>query len=488
MDQLSFSSSVCSREKRDYRSGFELLCQEGIKFTHAYTTSTLSLPAMSSVLTGEDPWQTHLRTNNQFLSSVEKTLAEKAAEQGYNTGLVTGGPPLLRASGLQQGFLFFDDNITPTPKWPLRPAKQSVASLMNWLTEVESPFLSWIYLPDLAFPEYQTVNDLGENRPLTWDAQFEEVDSQLFRLFQWMKKTNRWNNTWIVLHSNQGQGRFDQLRSSVTQIFLMIKPPPMNKNLNSEVSGGWSMNRYVSLSDVGATLEEILRQNVQKKRAEEITTELGVGVSFLEELNQKSDSTAGTRPLITLSDWALWKGIRRQVSFSIRSEELLYIEDQAHSVYNALTDRFENSALPSSDNNFLKMLRRRDEILNNHPEINRWSDVSPSPVPNATANPQNCLDLLGDVVMDNLTLKKCPDKIALALIEWHHRDNSETKKKAIRMYNQYLIGRKLVELNQNSNEPWDVNPRFMESKKIVDLIINDSRFAKFKIQLNQDSR
>jgi len=64
VDRLGVGFNVCPSESDDATgSGFGEICREGVRFTHAFTTSTLSAPAMGSILTGHYPYRNGLRHN-----------------------------------------------------------------------------------------------------------------------------------------------------------------------------------------------------------------------------------------------------------------------------------------------------------------------------------------------------------------------------------------------------------------------------------------
>ena len=61
-----------------------------------------------------------VRDNGLFvLAAEQQTLAEILKAQGYRTGAAIGGFPLIARYGLNQGFDFYDDRLTPTYESPL---------------------------------------------------------------------------------------------------------------------------------------------------------------------------------------------------------------------------------------------------------------------------------------------------------------------------------------------------------------------------------
>ena len=66
--------------------GFEAFCSESVRFTHAYTPSTMSTSALASIFTAKYPIDHKvLHNGKQFLSANHETIAEVAKIKGYNT-------------------------------------------------------------------------------------------------------------------------------------------------------------------------------------------------------------------------------------------------------------------------------------------------------------------------------------------------------------------------------------------------------------------
>ena len=118
-------------------SGFQLMCQESIRFTHAFTTSPLAAPAMASILTGHYPLEHGLRHHGlSFLSSQKETLAEKAQEYGLATAFFSGGAPALRKYNIQQGFELFDDSFNLSQSNVYRKFEQSLELFKDWSDDI----------------------------------------------------------------------------------------------------------------------------------------------------------------------------------------------------------------------------------------------------------------------------------------------------------------------------------------------------------------
>ena len=87
VENLGFNSFSCSESAESgRRAGLQTFCDEGVRFTHAYTPSTLSQATIASIFTAKAPHQHGLRHNgSQTLSAKMETVAEAALARGYRT-------------------------------------------------------------------------------------------------------------------------------------------------------------------------------------------------------------------------------------------------------------------------------------------------------------------------------------------------------------------------------------------------------------------
>lgn len=82
---------------------------ESRTFTHAWSTSTHTLPSHSSMFSGVYPQQNGQVDYYSRLPGAVETLAERLSAHGYRCGLVSDGVIVSRSHGLDQGFESFDE-------------------------------------------------------------------------------------------------------------------------------------------------------------------------------------------------------------------------------------------------------------------------------------------------------------------------------------------------------------------------------------------
>lgn len=328
--------------------GIKAFCEDGIRFSHAYTTSTLSQAAMASLLTGLYPIEHGLRHNgNQSLSAKWQTVAEAAAYNGYQTSFFSGGPPLLRKSGLSQGFEVFDDHFKREEAVHYRPAKEVNELFFRWRTQEVGgdPFFSVLYFADLQFTTVTTVSDLGEVRARSFDGQLRAVAEAVTRVVQYLKSHGRWHNSHVVLVGLNGRSSGGSelpplnIHSDKTQVAFFFKPARRMQDQGPQ----WAVDRNVSLADLGHTLYEL----VGTKPIHPANAELErVSLSAL-AANPQADWQE-ERTILTETAWGEWRNVSG-IRYGFRRRHYFMIYDAPTRVYNTLLDRLEQTALPRND-------------------------------------------------------------------------------------------------------------------------------------------
>jgi hypothetical protein len=399
VDRLGNDFNGCRSESDDAAgSGLAELCKESVRFTHAFTTSTLSAAAAGSILTGQYPYGSGLRHNGRgelgTLSASVETVAERALEKGFRTLFVAGGAPLLRRTGLHQGFEIFDDSLQPSAIRMHRPAREVAEIFMKWIegrlrtddrsrnSLVTDPFFALLHLADLQIPWGPSPDDSGRVRESTVRGQLQEIDETLLRLWAYLRREKLWDKTTIVLVGLQGDSadvRASEipaldLHSEMTHVTLLIKEGMRSPSSTSAPGQpdykwspkSWSFDVNVSLADVGATLMTWIDPK--------FTDVLGGehGSSLAEALKGPGDSVEQWRSLdrliVSESAWARWQLDQQlPIRVAIRRGPHLYIHDQTastSSIYHTLTDAFEVSPLPKRNKRTAELEQEFGDIAN----------------------------------------------------------------------------------------------------------------------------
>lgn len=352
VEGLGFESLSCDAEEVSERTfdAIRPFCEEAVRFSHAYSPSTMSQATMASLMTGLYPFDHGVRNNGpDFLSARFHTLAEGAVAKGYHTLFVSGGAPIWRKSGLSQGFEMFDDATEISPGVYYRPAEEVFRITQNWIEHesLGSPFLAVTFLNDLLFPQVATKTNEGEVRERTSEAQVEEISEKLGELVRWLKSKRIWNSTNVVLVGLNSLKRYEgdtkpntlSLKSSSVQVVLFIKPA--RKETENRIQ--WAVDKDVSLVDLGKTMFEWLGLNSPACSIPALEPESLVGA-----LDNAEPVWRENRMILSETAWPDWidnAGTR----FALRQNQLLYINDEPPLIFNTLTDRMEVLPLKSND-------------------------------------------------------------------------------------------------------------------------------------------
>lgn len=352
VEGLSFNSVNCDAEELGESSleGLRTFCEESVRFSHAFTPSTMSQAALASLMTGLYPFDHNVRTNgSDFLSGRFRTLAEVASQHRYHTYFVSGGPPIWRKSGLAQGFELFDDNVEISSASPYRPAGEVAKLAVQWIEQQHDgrPFFATLFLADLQFPQVVTVSDTGDAREKSRQSQVAEVMESLKSLVRTLKAQKIWNRTHVIL---LGLNSLDQpangaeppalsLKSDSTQVALFIKPASKDRDTGLQ----WAIDRNVSLIDVSHTIFGWLNEGPPATSLTELQPKTLVSALVQPEPNWPEE-----RLILSESAWPDWlegAGVR----WALRQKQFLYIHDRRPLIYNTLTDKLENLPLRSGD-------------------------------------------------------------------------------------------------------------------------------------------
>ena len=351
--------------QEEITSGMRILCQQSVRFTHAYTTSTLQQPALGSLLAGRYPTELNLWHNGeQYLLSEYETVAEKALTKKIRTSFFSGGIPIWSKSGLNQGFEVFNDQVTVSVDRYYRTSLESFHLFSQWLkNEVKKDsFFSTIYLSDLQFISQQTTNKLGKMREKSYRGQLQQLDESLFELWKNLKKMKRWDNTTIIFVGLNGRSKNNKpneikalnLFSENTHVALLIKPASKKRDLGLK----WKVDRNVSLVDVGGFIFESLGFKIPKRR-DGFLPVFSIKTDVLGTSGSSANENYKKRIILTESGWNHWKGNGKS-RFSLRQGPFLYFYETKPKLYNSFADPFETSPVPSSERwhqNFYKELR-----------------------------------------------------------------------------------------------------------------------------------
>ena len=119
-------------------ASIDALAADAVVFERAYTHSPLTLPAHASLLAGQLPFEHGVRDDAGFaLKEDAGSLAERLRNRGFETGAFVSSFLLRPATGVAQGFTFFDAELPAAPGTAspvvTRDGHQTADAAARWL-------------------------------------------------------------------------------------------------------------------------------------------------------------------------------------------------------------------------------------------------------------------------------------------------------------------------------------------------------------------
>jgi arylsulfatase A-like enzyme/tetratricopeptide (TPR) repeat protein len=246
----------------------DTLRSDGILFERAYTHVPLTLPAHVSLLTGTLPPTHGVRDNLGYpLDTTNTPLLQKTLKvAGYATGAGVSAFVLRRATGISEGFDFYDDGIEliPDPSKPgiqsaQRPGTETLEAVLPWLRSVaDRPFFLFFHIFEPHTP-YDPPPKFAVRYESPYDGEVAAADAVVGQLIDELRALGAYDETLIVFLSDHGEGLGDHgedehgvfLYRSTLQVPLILKMP------DSERAGD-TISHPVQLIDLYPTLTGIL--------------------------------------------------------------------------------------------------------------------------------------------------------------------------------------------------------------------------------------
>ncbi len=280
----------------------EELARQGIVFEQAYTDTTWTLPAVSSLLTGKYPNRHNVRTWSDRLADDHETLAEILGRNDYHTAAIVGSYPLDHRFGLAQGFASYDDEMEISlvrgvrgkepEEWLFdrsrggramylmarerssgyRPDDQVADRAISWLQRnPDTPFFLWLHFfgphekekrPTLprdikALDQEEGISkqQWTAERIAAYDPDVKSMSHHVGRVLDALHRDRRWNHTAVIFHSDHGQSLNDHgLFGHGFDLFEPTARVPLIVRLPGDRRAGERVSRTVCNLDVFATI------------------------------------------------------------------------------------------------------------------------------------------------------------------------------------------------------------------------------------------
>jgi arylsulfatase A-like enzyme len=217
----------------------DALAVSSVQFTMARTAVPLTLPAHTTLLTGQLPPAHGVRLNGETLDADVPTLATALKGAGYRTAAFVGAYVLDRRFGLARGFDTYDDRIprdaaATDALEASRPGAAVVDAALAWLEQATpDPFLLWVHLYDPHAPYAAPEPWRSRFAAQPYDGEVAYAGAQVGRLLARLEARGLTDSTIVVVAGDHGEGLGDHGESthgmlaydSTLRVPLLVRAP-----------------------------------------------------------------------------------------------------------------------------------------------------------------------------------------------------------------------------------------------------------------------
>jgi len=277
------------------------LAREGVVFEQAMTSAPLTLPAHSSILTGQFPPRHGVRDNGGFFLGPEQvTMAEVLSNQGFKTGATVAAFVLDSKWGLDQGFATYQDDFDLTNVKAMslasvkRPGNEVVDLALKWMEGVaDQRFFSWLHLYDPHAPYESPEPYRSEYRGHPYRGAIAFTDAQVGRVLTFLKDRGIADRTIVIISGDHGEGLGEHgeethgffVYESSMHVPLIVRAPFSN-------TAGRRVARPVRTVDILPTVLDLLHIPAPEAIAGVSLTPLLAGASEMTDVSMEGYAEA----------------------------------------------------------------------------------------------------------------------------------------------------------------------------------------------------
>jgi choline-sulfatase len=244
----------------------DALGREGIVFDSVYSHCPLTLPAHASMLTGLIPPHHGVHDNAGFtLKAGARTLAARFHDAGCATGAAVSAFVLRRATGIDQGFDRYDDEIVQDASLEdmgeqQRDGATAVASLLGWIEgQGDRRFFAFLHLyePHTPYAPPSPYRERFADSP--YDGEIAYADELVGRLLEPLRAKGALDRIVVAVTSDHGEG-LGQHGEQEHGFFLYRETVrvPLVLRLPGAVHAGTRVSATAAQVDLPATLLDLV--------------------------------------------------------------------------------------------------------------------------------------------------------------------------------------------------------------------------------------
>ncbi|HTM26435.1 MAG TPA: sulfatase-like hydrolase/transferase [Vicinamibacterales bacterium] len=216
----------------------DTLAAEGVVFEHAWSHAPQTLPAHTSLLSGQLPFEHGVRDNVGFTVKKGQWFIQRALqERGWPTGGFVSAYVLRAATGINQGFDTYDSDM------PASSGERSIGQVQRGGDKTLAAAISWIDARDRAKPFFLFLHFYEPHKPYApparfaayspYDGEIAYSDELVGRFLDRLRSAGLYDRATIVLLADHGEGLGDHgeqehglfLYQETTRVPLIVKLP-----------------------------------------------------------------------------------------------------------------------------------------------------------------------------------------------------------------------------------------------------------------------
>jgi arylsulfatase A-like enzyme len=241
--------------------------RDAILYENAYAHVPLTLPSHASLLTGRLPFEHGVRDNLGYTldGRAHPTLAALLEARGYATGAAVSAWVMRGATGLSDGFGFYEDRIA-APQGGAdaagrvqRRGDETLALARSWLDGVAGrPFFLFFHLYEPHAP-YEPPEPFKSRYPLAYDGEIAAADAVVGGLLDDLRRRGLYDRAIVIVLSDHGEGLGDHGEDEHgILLYRWALHAPLLVKLPGSARGGTSVGVPVELIDVVPTVAALL--------------------------------------------------------------------------------------------------------------------------------------------------------------------------------------------------------------------------------------
>lgn len=231
---------------------------DALLFESAWSSSPQTLPAHSTIFSGQQPFAHGVRDNIGFTVGAQVPwLPDLLTQAGRSSAGFVSTFVLRQQVGFGRGFTVYDDQLpAATPDRPLgemqRPGTDTLAAALRWLGSAPTNYFLFFHIYEPHTPYSPPIVPASGDR---YDGEVTHADAIVGQLLDALRARGDYDRATIVILSDHGEGLGDHgedehglfLYRSTIQVPLLIKTP-------SSLRAGQRESTPVQHADLAPTL------------------------------------------------------------------------------------------------------------------------------------------------------------------------------------------------------------------------------------------